>query len=79
VTKSIPEIANLSHSERKSLIERVSTWNSSDEKEKHTVLEALGLIDKLIMDLETSKVSISALKKLFGFKSEQIKKFLQMS
>ena len=77
MTMKKPAIANLTHRERKELIDSVSN-NSYDEKEKTTVIEALGFIDKLIMDLETSKISIATLKKLFGSQSEQLKKLLQV-
>lgn len=72
-----PEIVKLSNEEKQALIAKVKQ-SLSDSRDKDIVVEALDFCNNLLEELKNSKLSISRLKQLLGFRSEQLKKYSQM-
>ena len=73
-----PVIASLDIKERKELIEHINT-SSLGGDDKKVVVEALDFCNDLMEKLKSSKISINQLKEmLVGFKSDNIKKLLQI-
>lgn len=71
-----PSISTLSKAQWQALVEHVDGNNLCVE-EKYLVKETLDFLNDLMEELKTSKVSINKLQKLFGFRSEQLKKLMQ--
>jgi hypothetical protein len=73
-----PLIASLDLKERKELIEHINQ-NMLNPNDKKVVVEALDFYNDLMEKLKSSKISINQLKEmLVGFKSDNIKKLLQI-
>ena len=71
-----PAIVALSKEERKIIINEIA--QSTDSPHKDLNIEALNFIDDLVTELQSAKFNISQLQKLFGFKSEKLKKIFQV-
>ena len=70
-----PAIVVLSKEERKAVINEIA--QSPNSPHKDLTIEALNFIDDLINELQSAKFNVSQLQKLFGFKSEKLKKIFQ--
>lgn len=72
--KAPPLIITLSKEERRAMIKEIA---QSPQSYLNITIDALNFIDNMIDELRSAKINISVLQKMFGFKSEKLKKLFQ--
>ena len=70
-----PIITKLNETERKVVMDEISKLPKLSQE---VTVDAIEFIDYLSKELQSAKINVHILKKMFGFRSEKLKKLFQV-